>query len=70
MTDEKPVNETKLERRVDKKVVIDASIDEVWKALTDAKELARWFPLARNLSAGPVTCNANAIISLPPLPNP
>ena len=70
MTDEKPVNETKLERRVEKKVVIDASIDEVWKALTDAKELGRWFPLARNLSAGPVTSNASAIISLLPLPNP
>ncbi len=66
----KPVNETKLERRIEKEVVIDASIDEVWKALTGAKELARWFPLARNPSAGPVTSNASAIISLPPLPNP
>ena len=41
----KPVNETKLERRIEKEVVIDASIDEVWKALTGAKELARWFRL-------------------------
>ena len=31
---------------------IDASPDEVWKALTDAKELTRWFPLQAQVKPG------------------
>jgi uncharacterized protein YndB with AHSA1/START domain len=35
-------------RAVTREVVIAASVDSVWKALTDAEELTRWFPpLAR-----------------------
>lgn len=32
-------------RRVDKSIDIAAPVDAVWQALTDADELARWFPL-------------------------
>ena len=32
-------------RSIDVTMEIDASIDDVYKALTDANELVRWFPL-------------------------
>lgn len=40
-------------RKIDKKVEIDASIEAVWKALTDAEELMRWFPLDARSNPGP-----------------
>jgi len=33
------------ERRIEMTVEVDAPTEAVWKALTDAEELARWFPL-------------------------
>jgi uncharacterized protein YndB with AHSA1/START domain len=41
MTETKQSEEAKRERRVEKEVDINASVEEVWKALTDANELAR-----------------------------
>ena len=32
-------------------LTLDASIDEVWKALTDARELTRWFPLEADVQS-------------------
>ncbi|MCO6438312.1 MAG: SRPBCC domain-containing protein [Phycisphaerae bacterium] len=39
-------------RAFEMKVEIDASAEDVWKALTDAKELARWFPLEAQVKPG------------------
>jgi uncharacterized protein YndB with AHSA1/START domain len=39
-------------RQVESKVEIDAEIEHVWKALTDAKELTRWFPLDARVKSG------------------
>ena len=39
MTESKPAEEAKKERRIEREVEINASIEEVWKALTDADEL-------------------------------
>jgi uncharacterized protein YndB with AHSA1/START domain len=41
----KPVIETTVE--------IDAPIESVWKGLTDATELMRWFPLSARVNPGP-----------------
>jgi uncharacterized protein YndB with AHSA1/START domain len=38
MTEPKPVEEPKTERRVEKEVEINAPVEEVWKVLTDAPE--------------------------------
>jgi uncharacterized protein YndB with AHSA1/START domain len=45
MTEPKPAEEPKKERRLEREVEISAPIEGVWKALADATELARWFPL-------------------------
>ncbi len=34
-------------RRVEATIEINASVEAVWKALTDAGELVRWFPSVR-----------------------
>lgn len=52
MTEPKQAEEPKKERRVEREVKINAPIAEVWKALTDAKELARWFPLEARVTPG------------------
>jgi uncharacterized protein YndB with AHSA1/START domain len=39
-------------RAVTGEVEIDASIDRVWQALTDADELMRWFPLEARVEPG------------------
>ncbi|HUP49972.1 MAG TPA: SRPBCC domain-containing protein [Thermoanaerobaculia bacterium] len=39
-------------RKVERKIEIDASPDVVWKALTDAEELKRWFPLDARVRPG------------------
>lgn len=40
------------DRRVDKSIDIAAPLDAVWNALTDADELARWFPLGAKVEPG------------------
>ena len=40
-------------RRIERELTIDAPVDAVWKALTDATELTRWFPLRATVSPGP-----------------
>jgi len=40
-------------RRIEREIIIDAPVDSVWKALTDASELTRWFPLRATVSPGP-----------------
>ncbi|HKP28224.1 MAG TPA: SRPBCC domain-containing protein [Gemmatimonadales bacterium] len=40
------------DRRVEQTLAIDAPVDAVWKALTDATELTRWFPLAASVIPG------------------
>ena len=39
-------------RTVTKEVLIDAPVEAVWKALTDAEELKRWFPLEARVEPG------------------
>jgi uncharacterized protein YndB with AHSA1/START domain len=39
-------------RKIEKQIEIAASIDSVWKALTDPEELARWFPLEARVKPG------------------
>jgi uncharacterized protein YndB with AHSA1/START domain len=39
-------------RRVEAEIEIDAPIDAVWHALTDADELVRWFPLDARVTPG------------------
>lgn len=39
-------------RAVEKEIELNAPIEMVWKALTDSKELARWFPLEARVTPG------------------
>ncbi|MBD3402681.1 hypothetical protein GF420_07280 [candidate division GN15 bacterium] len=39
-------------RRIEKSIAIDAPIDAVWKALTEAEELVNWFPLTADSKPG------------------
>lgn len=41
-----------MSRQVEKEVVIAATPDEVWRALTDARELTRWFPIEARVEPG------------------
>ncbi|HXJ05862.1 MAG TPA: hypothetical protein VNH65_12235 [Candidatus Acidoferrum sp.] len=52
MTEPKQAEEKKSERRLEKEAVIDGPVEEVWKAPTDANELARWFPLEARVTSG------------------
>jgi uncharacterized protein YndB with AHSA1/START domain len=40
------------DRRVEQALTIDAPVDAVWNALTDATELTRWFPLDASVVPG------------------
>jgi uncharacterized protein YndB with AHSA1/START domain len=40
-------------KQIVKEIEIDAAPDAVWKALTDADELSRWFPLEARVTPGP-----------------
>lgn len=40
------------ERKIEKEVVIKADVETVWKALTDAEELRRWFGLDARVQPG------------------
>jgi len=42
----------KTERRLEKTIEIAAPVNEVWKALTDPKELVKWFPLEARITPG------------------
>ncbi|MBO9154537.1 SRPBCC domain-containing protein [Chitinophaga sp. GCM10012297] len=46
--------ETKADRSVDITRSIHSPVKAVWKALTDAKELERWFPLKANVTGGEI----------------
>ncbi|MEO1052960.1 MAG: SRPBCC domain-containing protein [Bacteroidota bacterium] len=49
----KTAEKTKMKTRmVEKTLTIDAAIADVWKALTDAEELVRWFPLQAEVTPG------------------
>jgi uncharacterized protein YndB with AHSA1/START domain len=52
MTEPKAAEEKKEEVRVEREIELAAPIDEVWKALTDPQELARWFPLEARVTPG------------------
>ncbi len=49
MTDGRP----KQIKRLKKEIEVAASAAAVWKALTDAEELSRWFPLSARVKPGP-----------------
>jgi uncharacterized protein YndB with AHSA1/START domain len=44
--------ETRRAYRLEKEIEIAASFEEVWRALTDARELANWFPLEARVTPG------------------
>lgn len=44
--------ESETTRSIEAKVEIDATPDAVWRALTDADELVRWFPLEARVEPG------------------
>ena len=52
MTETPTGEEQKKERRVEREIEIAAPVEEVWKALTDGKELERWFPLEARVTPG------------------
>ena len=52
MSEPQQAEEPKKERRLEKEIEIAVPIEEVWKALTDANELARWFPLEARVTPG------------------
>jgi uncharacterized protein YndB with AHSA1/START domain len=52
MTEPKEAAETKTERRLERKIEVNAPIEDVWKTLTDPNELARWFPLEARVTPG------------------
>lgn len=40
-------------RKIERQIEIAAPVEAVWKALTDAEELMRWFPLDARVKPGP-----------------
>ena len=52
MSDTQQPSVEKKERRLEKQIEVAASPAEVWKALTDPAELARWFPLEARVTPG------------------
>lgn len=42
-----------MSRSIVKEVTIDAPVDAVWQALTEAEELTRWFPVEARVQPGP-----------------
>ena len=47
MTDKQPT-----ERRIEASIDLDAPVDAVWAALTDAQELSNWFPPSAEVKPG------------------
>ena len=55
MSTQQPANATDdraTKRVVEREITIDAPVDAVWKALTDADELTRWFPTHARVTPG------------------
>jgi uncharacterized protein YndB with AHSA1/START domain len=52
MTEAAQPEKVKTERRLEKTIEIAAPVAEVWKALTDPKELVKWFPLEARVTPG------------------
>jgi len=52
MTEAAKPEKDKTERRIEKTIELAASVDEVWKALTDPHELVKWFPLEARVTPG------------------
>jgi len=52
MTEPKQAEEPRKERRIEREIEIKAPLEDVWKALTDANELARWFSLEARVTPG------------------
>lgn len=50
---EKTMTTEKAMRTVETEITIDAPVDAVWRALTDADEMERWFPLEARVEPGP-----------------
>ncbi len=46
------MNATGVQRTIEQQYRIEAPVDAVWKALTDADELTRWFPLEARVDPG------------------
>jgi uncharacterized protein YndB with AHSA1/START domain len=53
MTPAREIKFDKSTRTVEDRVEIAAPIDAVWRALTEAEELARWFPIDATVTPGP-----------------
>jgi uncharacterized protein YndB with AHSA1/START domain len=49
---ESKAEQPKTERRIERKVEIEAPIKNVWKALTEARALKNWFPLDARVTPG------------------
>lgn len=47
-----PSEGSRATRVIETEIEIDAPVGAVWKALTDAEELTRWFPLSASVSPG------------------
>ena len=52
MSEASKPEKAKIEKRLEKTVEIAATPEEVWKALTDPKELIKWFPLEARITPG------------------
>lgn len=52
MTEAAKPERNKTERRLEKTIEIAAPVDDVWKALTEATELVKWFPLEARVTPG------------------
>jgi uncharacterized protein YndB with AHSA1/START domain len=52
MTETKRAEDPKKERKLQKEIEIVATQDEVWKMLTDPRQLANWFPLEARVTPG------------------
>jgi uncharacterized protein YndB with AHSA1/START domain len=52
MTREGEVERERPRREIERVIEIDAPAEAVWKALTDARELERWFPLDAEITPG------------------
>jgi uncharacterized protein YndB with AHSA1/START domain len=52
MTEAAKPEKNKTERRLEKTIEIAVPVEEVWKALTESKELVKWFPLSARVTPG------------------
>jgi len=52
MSEAKATTPAPVARTLHKEIELTASVEEVWKALTDPRELVNWFPLAARVTPG------------------